>query len=98
MEYSAKNRKELDKLETDIEYLRNKIPDISNIQDTKAVPLNKNMVSRTDNLGQYTIGRTKDYLSYYDKWDINPFGVGNDKPLMELGKPLKIYDRQYFGK
>lgn len=47
-------------------------------------------------LGDYTTGYTKQYKSYYDKWDINPFGDGNDKPLMELGKPLNIYDRKYF--
>ena len=63
---------------------------------SSGMPNNSNTIVGGGEFGKYTLGKTKDYLSYYDKWDINPFGSGNDKPLMELGKPLNIYDRKYF--
>lgn len=63
---------------------------------TSRMKNNSNDVAVNGQLGSYTIGKTKDYISYYDKWDINPFGQGNDKPIIELGKPLNIYDRKYF--
>jgi hypothetical protein len=63
---------------------------------SSGMPNNSNTIVGGGEFGKYTLGKTKDYLSYYDKWDINPFGNGNDKPLMELGKPLNIYDRKYF--
>lgn len=48
--------------------------------------------------GEHTVGVTDKYRSFYDKYDINPYGHGNDKPLYRLGKPLNIYDRKYFKK
>jgi len=57
---------------------------------------NANRVIQGSNVGDFTIGKTDDYVSYYDKWDINPFGYGNDKSLYKLGTPLNIYDRKYF--
>ena len=54
-----------------------------------------NTALRTNDLGIHTIGVTPNYNSYYDKWDINPFGSGNDKQIYQFGKPLNIYDREY---
>lgn len=55
-------------------------------------------------MGDYTVGQGYDedkkqtYLSYYDKWDINPFGQGKDAPDLSMGlaKPFDLYDRQYY--
>ena len=65
-------------------------------------------------LGYYTIGRGRDnkgdYVSYYDKWDINPFsgGLQNNTALpknirkmlkyinLDFGVPINIYDRIHF--
>lgn len=64
------------------------------------------------NLGNHTIGRGIDnngeYISYYDKWDLNPFngaGTMGNLPIvinkgsgdvsMGIGKPVNIYDRIY---
>lgn len=48
-------------------------------------------------LGQYTLGipENHSYLSLYDKFDIDPFGTGNDKPLISVGKPFEYYTRFY---
>lgn len=55
-------------------------------------------------MNDYTVGqgydedRKQTYLSYYDKWDINPFGQGKDAPDLSMGlaKPFDLYDRQYY--
>jgi hypothetical protein len=53
-------------------------------------------------LGDYTVNKGKDdrgeYISYYDKWDINPFGQGKNAPDVSLGigKPFDLYDRIYY--
>lgn len=65
-------------------------------------------------LGYYTVGRGRDnkgdYVSYYDKWDINPFSgrLQNNTVLptnirkmlkdinLDFGVPINIYDRIYF--
>ena len=65
-------------------------------------------------LGYYTVGRGRDnkgdYVSYYDKWDINPFSgrLQNNTVLpssirkmlkdinLDFGVPVNIYDRIYF--
>ena len=65
-------------------------------------------------LGYYTVGRGRDnkgdYVSYYDKWDINPFSgrlqnhtaipLSIRKTLkdinLDFGVPVNIYDRIYF--
>jgi hypothetical protein len=48
-------------------------------------------------LGNFTVSRGKDakgdYVSYYDKYDLNPKGLVNDVNIM--GKPFEIYDRIY---
>lgn len=63
----------------------------------------------TSPLGNYTIGRgiddKGDYLSVYDKWDLEPFGetsyMGNNvlsklaPNINNLMNPFEIYDRQY---
>lgn len=46
-------------------------------------------------MGSYVRGKTDNYTSYYDKWDINPLGAGNDNSLFEYGTPIHIYDRDY---
>ncbi len=53
-------------------------------------------------LGTFTIDAGKDdrgdYISYYDKWDLNPFSSGKNAPDLSLGvgKPYEIYDRIYY--
>jgi len=78
------------------------LPKLTSNNLVNSIPNDKNIseiiLGKGNVLGEYTVGKTKDYLSYYDKWDINPFGSGNDKPLYKLGKPLNIYDRKYFKK
>lgn len=64
--------------------------------------------SNFSELGNYTLGRGKDdkgeYISIYDKWDMNPekglpdLPTGKYLPLPninELNNPLTIYDRKY---
>lgn len=72
--------------------------------DTYAKELNTKDGKQTFNvgLGNYTVTRGKDkrgdYISYYDVWDINPFGQGKDSKDLSLGvgKPFEIYDRIYY--
>ena len=51
------------------------------------------------NTGSYTLDSGKDdrgkYYSFYDKWDLSPFGTGKDESL-GIGKPIEIYDRLYY--
>jgi len=66
-------------------------------------------------MGTFTVSRGKDekgnYISYYDKWDVNPFKgeysfnrlrlLDNEKYgdiSMGIGKPYEIYDRIYYEK
>jgi hypothetical protein len=48
-------------------------------------------------LGVYTLSVPKDssYFSVWDKFDIDPFGSGNDKPIIRVGKPFEYYTRFY---
>lgn len=48
-------------------------------------------------LGSFTLGIPKDgsFVSVYDKFDLDPFGMGNDKPLIKIGKPFEYYTRFY---
>ena len=52
---------------------------------------------RTSSLGAFTVGVPKDtsYISVYDKFDVDPFGRGNDKPIIPIGKPFEYYTRFY---
>lgn len=69
-----------------------------------AKELNSKEGSQTFNvgLGDYTVTKGKDnrgnYISYYDVWDINPFGQGKNSPdlSMGVGKSFEIYDRIYY--
>lgn len=52
-------------------------------------------------MGGYTVTTGKDkrgkYISYYDKWDLNPLNLsidGKELPT-NFGKPFEIYDRVY---
>jgi hypothetical protein len=52
-------------------------------------------------MGVYKVSTGKDkrgkYISYYDKWDLNPLGLsiaGKELPT-NFGKPFEIYDRVY---
>jgi hypothetical protein len=57
-----------------------------------------------DVMGNYTINMGEDdrgkYMSYYDKWDLNPFLLSNPITGKEIttniSKPYEIYDRLYF--
>jgi hypothetical protein len=52
----------------------------------------KNVLTDTENtvMGDYTVSKGKDkrgeYISYYDKWDLEP---------KDFGKPFEMYDRIY---
>lgn len=48
-------------------------------------------------LGTYTLGVPKDnsYISVWDKFDIDPFGSGNDSPVIKIGNPYEYYTRFY---
>ena len=53
-----------------------------------------------DAFGNYTLskGRDKkgDYVSYYDKWDINPIkAFSKYDQSFGIGKPIELYDRMY---
>ena len=57
-----------------------------------------------DIMGNYTISKGEDehgkYISYYDKWDLNPFSLKNPITKKEIttdfGKPFEIYNRVYY--
>lgn len=34
-------------------------------------------------------------MSIYDKFDLDPFGSGNDKPIIQIGRPFEYYTRFY---
>ena len=64
----------------------------------------QNKVSRVlGDLGSHTIGRGVDpqkgeYISYYDLWDLSPFGMDKQNvsdQSMGIGKPVEFYDRLY---
>jgi hypothetical protein len=62
-----------------------------------------------DALGEYTVGKGFDkkgqYVSFYDLWDLAPFGSGdseskrftnaNKKDQSIIGNPVQLYDRMY---
>lgn len=54
-------------------------------------------VLNTDFLGNYTLGVPSDrtFTSVYDKFDVDPFGMGGDKPIVSVGKPFEYYTRFY---
>lgn len=52
-------------------------------------------------LGSHTVTKGKDkrgeYISYYDKWDLNPMKDGNSGDLsMGIGRPFEVYDRVHY--
>lgn len=72
------------------------------IQHAEVLPIGKNKVVAGGighALGRYTIGHNYDnkgeYVSYYDKWDLNPFSNAGDDLSLGIGKPVNIYDRIY---
>ena len=67
--------------------------------------IDKTKKSRYDEIaGNYTINLGKDdkgnYISYYDKWDLNPYELKNPitgkEITTDIGKPFEIYDRIYY--
>jgi hypothetical protein len=48
-------------------------------------------------MGDYTVSKGKDkrgeYVSYYDKWDLDP--MGSTLSPADFGKPFEMYDRMY---
>ncbi len=54
-------------------------------------------INSEPSLGTYTLGipQNKSFVSTYDIFDINPFGMGNDKPIIPVGKPFEYYTRFY---
>ena len=85
------------------------------MEETDGLPINSNKVSADVltywNLADHTVGKGMDengreYRSYYDKWDLNPFSgkyqgtkisiLSNlGDATMGIGKPVQIYDRVY---
>ena len=57
-----------------------------------------------DVMGNYKLDKGEDergkYLSYYDKWDLNPLNLKNpitgNEITADFGKPFEIYDRIYY--
>jgi len=51
--------------------------------------------SNTFTLGKDTRGN---YISYYDKWDMNPLNLKlfNKEITTDVGKPIELYDRIYY--
>jgi len=43
--------------------------------------------------GQDALGK---YVSYYDKWDLNPVLGKSPIPDVKVGKPFEVYDRMYY--
>lgn len=89
-------------------YLALKLPDNykeSLVRAGENVPMGKNQLFVTkplgDFLGEHTVGKGYDskgeYVSYYDRWDLDPFfyGQGERDITMGIGKPVNIYDRIY---
>lgn len=74
----------------------NRTPNLDTTDQSNVVSTTKagNAILNNFNLGDYTVGKGNGYQSYYDKWDINPFGSG-DMPFPQVGKPLNIYGRKY---
>lgn len=69
-------------------------------EKTPQLEIGENKLSRTlGALGTHTLGRgyddKGDYISYYDLWDINPFGNHTGDGSMGFGHPVPIYDRMY---
>ncbi len=62
------------------------------------------LIRYDDVAGNYTINLGRDehgkYISYYDKWDLNPFSLKNHvtgkEITTDIGKPFEIYDRIYY--
>ena len=74
------------------------------VGENRVIPVSGDTESRSGMLEQYfkdyTVGHGRDkkgeYISYYDKWDINPmFGYGDISD--GIGKPVHFYDRKYLG-
>lgn len=61
-------------------------------------------VSREDVMGRFFLSTGEDvngkYISYYDKWDINPLNLKipftGKEITTDFGKPFEIYDRVYY--
>ena len=74
--------------------------------DTVSQSKSKKLVLEDDSMtmGQYTASIGEDqrgkYLSYYDRWDINPLSLKNPITKKEIntdiGKPFELYDRVYY--
>lgn len=51
-------------------------------------------------MGDYTVSKGKDkrgnYISYYDKWDLDP--IGSQVKSLDYGKPFEMYDKIYVKK
>ncbi|NBW17922.1 MAG: peptidoglycan-binding protein [Caulobacteraceae bacterium] len=51
-------------------------------------------------MGDYTVSKGKDkrgnYISYYDKWDLDP--LGSQVKSLDYGKPFEMYDKIYVKK
>lgn len=77
-----------------IKNITGKKPD-SNKYDSSNIDLTP--LVNAGHLGTYTLGipENNQYISIYDKFDINPFGSGNDEPIVEIGNPYEYYTRFY---
>jgi len=61
-------------------------------------------IDYNDIMGNFKIDKGEDehgkYISYYDKWDLNPFDlrnpINNNEITTDIGKPFEIYNRIYY--
>ena len=61
-------------------------------------------VDYNDVMGNFKLDKGEDehgkYISYYDKWDLNPFALKNPinkkEITTDIGKPFEIYNRVYY--
>lgn len=90
--------------------LKQGIPDETLLNVIDQTPIGSNINARKvdtyydkkKGLGQYTFGHGQDekgkYVSYYDDWDLAPFGetqIGEDQSA-GIGEPFSVYDRRYY--
>lgn len=87
---------------TDERILRNKrIANKRLIETGLNMTENSNVVSDilSRTLGDHTVGKGYDnngsYISYYDNWDLAPFGNHAGDQSFNIGTPVPLYDRFY---
>lgn len=70
---------------------------VGGVNNVSAINTESFGINSEPSLGTYTLSvpADKSFTSVYDKFDIDPFGLGNDKPIITVGKPFEYYTRFY---